>query len=186
MDFAAKFEAALEYEPYVRTGTAEQQRRWQQVYDAAALTVAQREMVGGFERELNLLVISGVWCGDCVQQVPLMQRIAEANHARVRLRIVDRDEHRDLAEAFRINGGDRVPVALLLSKDFELCSTYGDRTLHRYRAMAMQQLGAACPIALAAPDADELAATLADWLGEFERIHLMLRLSPRLRQRHRD
>jgi len=186
IDFAKKFEAALPYEPYVRTGTDEQQRRWRQVYDAAALTGPQRNLVASFTRDVKVLVVSGVWCGDCVQQVPLLQRIAEGNPSRVDLRIIDRDEHRDLAEAFRINGGDRVPVALFLSEDFELCSIAGDRTLHRYRVLALKQLGAACPIALAPPDADELSATLQDWLDEFERIHLMLRLSPRLRQRHGD
>jgi hypothetical protein len=48
------------------------------------------------------------------------------------------------------------------------------------------QLGAACPIGIAPPDADEVAATLQDWLNEFERIQLMLRLSPRLRRKHDD
>jgi len=28
--------------------------------------------------------------------------------------------------------------------------------------------------------------TLGDWLKEFERVQLMLRLSPRLRERHKD
>jgi hypothetical protein len=33
---------------------------------------------------------------------------------------------------------------------------------------------------------DELAATLQDWLNEFERVQLLLRLSGRLRQKHDD
>jgi hypothetical protein len=36
------------------------------------------------------------------------------------------------------------------------------------------------------PDAEETAATLQDWLDEFERVQLMLRLSTRLRQKHGD
>ncbi len=44
--FAEKFDRALPYDAYVRTGTVEQQRRWQQVYDVAALTVPQRALVG--------------------------------------------------------------------------------------------------------------------------------------------
>jgi thiamine monophosphate kinase len=116
----------------------------------------------------------------------LLQRIAEANPARIELRLVDRDQHRDLAEQIRINGGDRVPVVLFMAEDFELCSMFGDRTVSRYRALARKQLGAACPIGLAAPDQDELAATLADWVSEFERVQLMLRLSSRLRAKHGD
>jgi thiol-disulfide isomerase/thioredoxin len=181
-----KFDGGLAYPAYVDTGTAEQQRRWRQLYDATGLVGSQRQLVSGFSRQMNVLVVSGIWCGDCVQQCPLLQRIAEANPARIELRLVDRDQHRDLAEQIRINGGDRVPVVLFMAEDFELCSMFGDRTVSRYRALARKQLGAACPIGLAAPDQDELAATLADWVSEFERVQLMLRLSSRLRAKHGD
>jgi thiol-disulfide isomerase/thioredoxin len=181
-----KFAAALPYEAYLRTGTAEQQRRWQQVYAAAGLTPAQAEIAGGFPRDLKVLVVSGIWCGDCVQQCPLLQRIAEANPARIDLRLLDRDEHRDLAEQVRLNAGDRVPVVLFLAEDFEFCGLYGDRTLSRYRALAARQLGPACPTGITAPEQGETAATLADWFNEFERVQLMLRLSARLRQKHND
>jgi thiol-disulfide isomerase/thioredoxin len=181
-----KFSGALAYDRYLQTGTDEQRRRWKQVYDSAALTDAQRRLVSGFAREMKVLVVSGIWCGDCVQQCPLMQRIAEANAGRIDLRLLDRDQNRDLADRLRINGGDRVPVALFLAEDFEPCSTFGDRTLTRYRAMAQKQLGASCPVGLAAPDAGEMQATLQDWLDEFERVQLMLRLSARLRQKHGD
>jgi thiol-disulfide isomerase/thioredoxin len=184
--FADKFAAALPYDRYLQTGTDEQRRRWKQVYDAAALTEPQKNLLGGFVRRMNLLVISGIWCGDCVQQCPLIAKIAEANPDRIDLRFVDRDENRDLIEAFRINGGDRVPVTLFLAEDHEFCGAFGDRTLNRYRAIAQRQLGPACPTGIVGPDKDELNATLADWLAEIERIQLMLRLSPRLRQKYGD
>jgi thiol-disulfide isomerase/thioredoxin len=135
---------------------------------------------------MNLLIISGMWCGDCVQQCPLIARIAEANPEKISLRLLDRDQHRDLIESFRVNAGDRVPIVLFLSEDFEFCSAYGERTINRYRAFAQRYLGPACPTGIVAPDKDELSATLADWLTEIERIQLMLRLSPRLRQKHAD
>lgn len=181
-----KFSAAAPYGSYVISGTEEQQRRWKQVYDVARLIDGQKELVSGFTRDVKVLVVSGIWCGDCVQQVPLLQRIAEGNSTRIDLRIVDRDAHRDLADQLRINGGDRVPVALFLSEDFELCAVYGERSLNRYRSLARTQTGAACPIGIAPPDADEVAATVQDWLNEFERVQLMLRLSPRLRRKHND
>ncbi len=181
-----KFAAALPYDRYVRTGTDEQQRRWQQVYAAAKLTDAQKQLVSGFVRDMKVLIVSGIWCGDCVQQCPLLQRIAEANPAKIDLRLLDRDQHRNLAEKLRINAGDRVPVALFLAEDHELCSVFGDRPLNRYRALAARQLGPSCPTGIVAPAADELAATLQDWLNEFERVQLMLRLSARLRQKHND
>jgi hypothetical protein len=183
---AEKFQAALPYEAYLRTGTDEQQRRWRQVYEATRLTPAQATLLGGFVRQMKVLVVSGIWCGDCVQQCPLQQRAAEANPGRIDLRLLDRDVHRDLSGLLRLNGGDRVPVVLFLAEDYEFCGAYGDRTLNRYRALAARQLGPSCPTGVVPPDQDELVATLQDWVGELERVQLMLRLSARLRQKHGD
>lgn len=183
---SAQFESALGYDAYVKTGTDEQQRRWQQALDASKLTDVQTNLVRGFVREMHVLVVSGIWCGDCVQQCPLMEHIARANPDKVRLRFVDRDKHKALSSQLRINGGDRVPVVVFMAEDNELCGVYGERTLGRYRAIARKQLGAACEIAIAPPQSDEAAATLAEWLNEIERFQLMLRISPRLRQKHED
>jgi len=183
---ADKFANAFPYVAYLATGTAEQQRRWNQVYEAAKLTTAQLQLVSGFSRRMKVLILSGIWCGDCVQQCPLLERIAEQRSDLIDLRLLDRDANRDLTDQLHINAGDRVPIAIFMAEDFELCSIYGDRTLNRYRALARTQLGASCPIGISAPPADELAATLQDWLNEFERIQLMLRLSARLRKKHGD
>lgn len=182
----AQFKQALDYEKYLATGTDEQRRRWTQVYDAAALNDSQRYLLKGFARSMKVLIVSGIWCGDCVQQCPLIQKIAEGNPSRIDLKIVDRDQHKELSDQLRINAGHRVPVALFMAEDFELCSIFGERTINRYRAIAQRQLGPACPTGIVGPDKDELNATLADWLIEFERIQLMLRLSPRLRQKYGD
>jgi thiol-disulfide isomerase/thioredoxin len=181
-----KFDAALAYNDYVATGKPDQQESWKKIHDQVKLTDAQRTLVGGFTRVMHVLVTSGVWCGDCVAQCPMIDRIAEANPDFVKVRFVDRDEHADLAERIRINTGLRVPTAIFMAEDFEFCGLLGDRTLTRYRAIAEKQLGAACPLPGAPVPSAELAATLHDWVNEFERIHLMLRLSPRLREKHGD
>ncbi|MCB1131779.1 MAG: thioredoxin family protein [Verrucomicrobiae bacterium] len=181
----SKFSAALPFGQYVATGSDTQQQAWNDIYEQASLTKDQRALVESFTREMKILVSSGVWCGDCVQQLPLLQRIAEAN-PRIDLRFLDRDQHEDLAVHIQVNAGSRVPVVIYLAEDFELVSTFADRTLARYRAIAQRQLGAACAIPGAPIDDDELAATLQDWLNETERNQLILRLSPRLRQKHND
>lgn len=182
----AKHEAGLTYERYVATGKPEQQANWRRVYEQARLTDRQRQLVGGFTRKINVIGLSGIWCGDCVQQCPLIQRIAEANPAMIDLRWLDRDEHSDLQDRVMINGGRRVPVLIFAAEDHVPVGWFGDRTLQRYRALAARQLGGACPLPGAAVDDDELAATLQDWVDQFERVHLLLRLSARLRQKHGD
>lgn len=182
----AAFERALPYERYVQSGTTPQKESWAKIHQQASLTAAQSELVRSFTRTMPVLVISGIWCGDCVQQCPLLARIAEANPNAVNLRFVDRDEHKALSDAFKICGGNRVPVAIFMAEDFEFVGLAGDRTLSRYRAIAARQLGPSCPLPGAPVPPEELAATLQDWLNEFERAHLILRLSGRLRQKHND
>ena len=181
-----KFAAALPYADYVKTGTEEKARRWHQAFDLAKLTDAQTQLISSFTRQMNVLVVSGIWCGDCALQCPLMERIALANPTHIQMRWVDRDLHSDLSSQLKINGGVRVPVAIFMAEDFEHCGIYGERPLNRYRTLARKQLGDSCEIAIAPPDPDEHAVNLQDWLNEFERIQLMLRLSPRLRQKHGD
>jgi len=180
----SKFEAGLAWDDYLATD-AEKAVKWREIHAQASLSDAQRRLAESFTREVRILVISGIWCGDCVQQCPLLQRIAEASD-RLILRYLDRDEHADLAGLLAINQGLRVPVAVFMAEDYEPVSIFGDRTLARYRAIAQKQLGGACPLPGAPVPQDELDATLQDWLDETERVHLLLRLSGRLRQKHGD
>jgi thiol-disulfide isomerase/thioredoxin len=134
---------------------------------------------------MNVLCLAGAWCGDCINQCPIFQRIAEATD-QIALRFLDRDEHADVQAELSLCGGNRVPVLVFLSEDFTECGRYGDRTLAKYRDMAATLLGPACPTGIGAPDPNSLAAVTSDWLNEFERVQLMLRLSARLRERHGD
>jgi len=185
----ATFDAALPYEAYFATGTPDQQERWGEFERLArahaALNTAQRSLVGDFTRKINLLVISGMWCGDCAQQCPLLAIIAD-HTPMLDLRFVDRDQAKALSDTVKIAGGNRVPTALFMNEDFEFAALYGDKSLSRLRAQAAKALGASCPLPGADVPHDEIAATLADWLAEVERVHLLLRLSSKLRQRHGD
>lgn len=181
------FEAGLSYEAYVGSGSPSQQANWKSSFDRMpALSDAQRSLLASFQREMKVLVISGTWCGDCVQQCPMFPRFAAASGGRIDLKFVDRDVHMDLAQRVMICGGHRVPTVIFMNEEFEFVSILGDRTLTRYRVMAAKSLGASCPLPGAPVPPDELAATMQDWLNEFERVQLVLRLSPKLRQKHGD
>lgn len=181
----SQFEAADSYEAHVAAGAPPKQEAWNRVYNQAALTPDQRALLGAFTRRMKVLVSSGVWCGDCVAQCPLIQRIAEASPM-IDLRFADRDKQAALSSRLVINAGARVPVAVFMAEDFEFVGMFGDRTLTRYRALADRLLGAACELPHAPIGDHEVAGTLRDWVNEFERVQLLLRLSTRLRQKHRD
>lgn len=178
------FDSALSYSDYLATDT-DKAENWNAIYEQTQLTGDQLTLIKGFTRKVNVICVSGIWCGDCVQQGPLFERIAQANPL-IDLRWVDRDENMDLAEQITVNRGNRVPMLIFMAEDCEIVSIKGDRSLARYRAIAQRQLGASCPLPGAPIAADELAATLQDWLDEFERVHLLLRISGRLRNKHGD
>lgn len=181
-----KFEHALGYDEYLAAGDPAHAAHWREFEANVSLTPEQERLINGFERDIRILAVSGIWCGDCVQQLPFLPKIAAANPDRIDVRFLDRDENLDLAEPLSINGGLRVPVVLFLNEEFEFVSLDGDRSLSRYRALAERKLGPACPLPGAPVAADEIAATLSDWVGEVERVHLLLRLSTKLRQRYGD
>lgn len=183
---AGTFQAAVPYRAHVDSGTPVHRDNWGAALGRVHLTDGQRALIAGFTRRMNVLCLSGTWCGDCVAQCPMLLRIQEANPAAVELRFLDRDEHLDLSERVKICGGLRVPTVIFMNEEFEFVSILGDRTLARYRALAARKLGPSCPLPGAPVPAEELAATVQDWVDEFERVHLLLRLSPKLRQKHGD
>lgn len=185
-DYAAKFPSGLTYQEFLaHHGTDEQRKRWNDWYPQVKLTDAQKTLLGSFKRKMPVVVLAGAWCGDCVQQCPIFEHFAEASSV-LEFRYFDRDTNPDLAAELKICGGGRVPVVVFLSEDYQQLGLLGDRTLSKYRQLAQQQLGDACPTGLGPANQELLTAVTQEWLNEFERCQLILRLSPRLRQLHGD
>jgi hypothetical protein len=182
----AAFAAALPYREFLeRHGTPDQRGRWEAFHARVQLTPAQRQLLGGFVRRMPVLVLAGAWCGDCVNQCPIFDHFAAASRA-IDLRLLDRDARPDIAAHLKVCGGQRVPVAAFLSEDFQPVFFYGDKTLSAYRAAAAASLGESCSSGAVPPPADAIAAVVGDWLDQFERVQIILRLSGRLRQLHGD
>ena len=186
MDFMQQWPTGLAYTDFLeRYATPEQRRRWDDLHAQVTLTPAQQSLLASFQRDMLIMVVSGAWCGDCVRQCPILDHFAKQS-ARIQIRYFDRDDNSDLADALSICGGRRVPSVLFLSEEGAPCGRYGDRTLAQYRDMATSLGGAACPTGLVAPGQSLLTDVTQNWLDEFERVQLMLRLSPKLRQKHGD
>lgn len=186
MNFGSLFEQGLSYNDFLsKHATESQLARWQLVHEKVLLTDQQKSLLGGFSREMKVLVSAGAWCGDCINQCPVFEHFTEAND-KIKVKYFDRDEHSEFANSITTCGGQRVPSLLFLSEDDHVCGRYGDKTLSTYRHLAETQLGPMCPTGIGGVNENLLAAVTQDWLDEFERIQLMLRLSGRLRQLHGD
>ena len=186
MNLFPKFDAALPLPAFLdKYGSPADKAKWDRALAATQLTDAQRQLLGKFTRTTNVLVLAGAWCGDCAGQCPIFERFAEAAPV-LKVRYLDRDEHADAQQELQVNGGDRVPVAVFFSEDGHEVARYGERTLAKYRQMVGQLTGEACGTGLVKPTDPVQGQVVQDWLDEFERVQWILRLSPRLRQKHRD
>ncbi len=178
------FSAALPLDHFLsKYGNAGHRARWQATLDAVQLTDVQKQLLGSFKREMNVLVLAGTWCGDCAQQCPIFDRFAEAAKV-IKIRYLDNGDHADVQKALSINGGNRIPVAVFFSEDGYEVARYGERTLSKYRQMMHDFVGESCPTGIG-PD-PLLSQVTQDWLNEFERAQWILRLSARLRKLHAD
>jgi hypothetical protein len=186
IDWSSIFSDALPYQSFLdRYASPPQRTRWDAMHGRFSLTPEQHTLLEGFTRRMPVLCLAGAWCGDCINQCPAFDYFARAS-SRIDLGFIDRDARPDLRDMLAINGGHRVPVIVFLSEDWFEVSRYGERTVSIYRRLAAEQLGPSCPTGLIPPAAEALAATTAEWLAEFERTQLILRLSPRLRSKYGD
>ena len=184
--FRRAFREAVPYREYRTTGNARERAAWSRAEAALpALPDGAPARLDPAGRILNVLALSGIWCGDCVRSVPVVARVAEAAGPSLALRLVDRDAVPELRDELRVLGAMRVPMVVFLTEDFHEIGRYGDRPLTVYREKAATELGAACPLPGSA-DSGALGAETAEWLDVFERMILMARLAPPLRARHGD
>jgi hypothetical protein len=186
MSLFEKFAEGLPYADFMeKYGNDAYEAKWRATYEQVKLTPAQRELLGKFQRETNVLVLAGAWCGDCSSQCPIFDCFADAAPV-LKVRYLDRDDHGDVQTRLQINGGDRIPIVVFFSEDGYEVARYGERTLSKYRDMIEKQTGESCASGITVPGDPLLARVTQDWLDEFERVQWILRLSPRLRQKHRD
>lgn len=181
------FEKSESYEGYLDASDEIHADKWREMARTIpALADEDRDRLRGHGRRVNVLVYSGVWCGDCVRQGPMLARLAEAVGDELDLRFIDREASAALGDELRILGAMRVPVVVFLTEDFHEIGRFGDRLLTVYRAKCARELGEACSTGLFAPPPEELRAELAEWTDILERMLRMARLAPPLRARHGD
>ena len=148
------------------------------------MTENQIERLRGYDRELKVLVYCGIWCGDCARQGPLFEQMSNVIGEKVEIRFYERELSEELQDELRIVGALRVPILVFLSEDFWEIERYGERTLSVYKSKLARETGRGTDHGILSPNArkDELA----DWVNVFERVLIILRLSPPLRRRHKD
>ena len=85
------------------------------------------ERLNDFGGNQTWLVLTESWCGDGAQSMPIMNKLAEIS-GKIDLRVVQRDEHLDLMNAFLTNGAQSIPKLIVIDTSAnELIGEWGPR-----------------------------------------------------------
>lgn len=71
-------------------------------------------------------VLTEAWCGDAAQNLPVIAKVAALN-PQITLRLLLRDEHPEIMNAYLTNGGKSIPKLIALDADGHDLFTWGPR-----------------------------------------------------------
>jgi hypothetical protein len=124
-DLATRFERAPTYLEYVAAAQANVDL-WRAVYQIARVPDDLAARAAALPADRHLLILSEDWCGDAVNTVPLIARLADAA-PRVDLRVLARDQNPDLMDSHLTNGSRSIPVAIVYDASFTEIGCWGPR-----------------------------------------------------------
>lgn len=102
-------------------------KRMRRLDKTAQLTPELKEAAEKVDRDLTFLILTEAWCGDAAQNIPLFQKMAEAN-PHIKIQLVLRDENLDLMDQHLTNGGRAIPKAVFIDdQSQEILGSWGPR-----------------------------------------------------------
>jgi len=86
------------------------------------------DRIAALKNQLIWIVIAEAWCGDCAQNVPALAKLADASKGNITLRIIGKDQHPEVMEAYLTNGAQAIPKLICLNTStLEQIDTWGPR-----------------------------------------------------------
>jgi hypothetical protein len=120
-----RYLGAMEFEEMLATATKNQDL-WAAVWRRAEVPQELVRRVSALPGAWHLLVLSEDWCGDAVNSVPVVARLAElAGNAD--LRVLARDTNLDLMDTHLTGSSRSIPVVIVLDEEFQERGWWGPR-----------------------------------------------------------
>lgn len=85
------------------------------------------QSIAHLAQPVRWLVLSEYWCGDAAQNVPALAAIAKVSEGKIEMRLVYRDQHLELMDAFLTNGTRSIPKLIQMDVNGMLLNTWGPR-----------------------------------------------------------
>jgi hypothetical protein len=124
-DYEAYYAAGLTLADYIARAQKNKEL-WEAVYRGARVEPAALDRAAALPGPRRLLVISEDWCGDAVNSVPVVARLADLTPG-LDLRVLARDEHPALMDAHLTNGARSIPIVIALDADHTPLGAWGPR-----------------------------------------------------------
>jgi thioredoxin family protein len=122
--FAPLWDRALSFDQFVQEST-QHRELWTGVHRTAKVPAWASEAAAKLGRRFRFVVIAEDWCGDASSTVPVVARFAEAIGAE--LRILRRDEHPEVMDAYLSGTARAIPIVIVLTEAMEELGHWGSR-----------------------------------------------------------
>lgn len=83
------------------------------VYNQFEIPEADKDFLQS-KSHIRVIALAEVWCGHCMVDVPILQRIAE--NARMDVSMLPRDEHLELMDQYTTNGKRVIPIFIFIDE----------------------------------------------------------------------
>ena len=123
--FAHLWDEAPTYERFVKEST-QHCELWTGVYRAARVPAQLVAEAAALGRRFRLLTIVEDWCGDATNTIPVIVRWVE-QLPNAEIRLVRRDEHPDLMDAYLTGTSRSIPIVVVLTEEMEEIGRWGPR-----------------------------------------------------------
>ena len=101
---------------------------WRSIYERTRIPDSYVDRVHALGRSWHLLALSEDWCGDAVNVVPVVAKLADLA-GNLDVRVLGRDANPDIMDAHLTGASRSIPVIILLDAHFDECGWWGPRPL---------------------------------------------------------
>ena len=110
------------------------QQRMRRLDKVGQLTESLQEKLASVSTVWTWLVLTEAWCGDAAQIIPLMAKMAD-KASFITLKLLLRDEHPEVMDAYLTNGSRSIPKLICLTEDLQEVGTWGPRPAEAQQIM---------------------------------------------------
>ncbi len=103
------------------------QRRMYRVEKMFEISGELMTQIEKLKHKIYWLILTEHWCGDAAQTLPVFNAIAEMSKGKIEMKLVYRDQHPELMDAYLTNETRSIPKLIQLNENFNVTAFWGPR-----------------------------------------------------------